>query len=359
MKWMSRPALLACGILAAAVAGGSYLWKDDGRGGASAHPSAPAHADVQRGINLSGGEFGRVPGLINKNYTYPRADEVDYFHDQGFRLFRVPFRWERLQPSPDGVLSAGDVAALRKLVVHILARDAIVVLDLHNYAARSVDGRSMRLGAPGLGAPQLADLWVRLLAGLPRDGRIWIGLMNEPNGIAATDWWPIAQDSVKLLRARGVRNRILVPGTSWTGAHSWISSGNAAQAAKFVDPLNDYAFEVHQYLDRDSSGTKADCSAGAAGRVDAVIAWAKQHRAKLFLGEMAAGDTPQCAIEYPAMLRSAERSGVFIGWAAWGGGSWWSASYPFRLTPLGWPAARAPAPHLTTLRAFMQNRQKR
>lgn len=353
---MGRIALVACCVAATAIAYGQRGQVPGGQGDAGIHPPVEAGRQVRRGVNLSGGEFGRVPGLINKNYIYPRADEVDYFYGQGFRLFRVPFRWERLQPGLDSALSPGDIAALRKLVDHILARDAIVVLDLHNYAARSVDGQSLRMGAPGLAAPQLADVWVQLLAGLPRDERLWIGLMNEPNGIAAPEWWEIAQESVKLLRARGIRNRILVPGTSWTGAHSWIRSGNAAQAAKFVDPINNYAFEVHQYLDSDSAGIKPDCSLGAAGRLDAVIAWAQQRRVKLFLGEMAAGETPKCAIEYFAMLKSAEDSGVFIGWAAWGGGAWWGAGYPFRLTPLGWPRSRAKTPHLATLRAFMQSR---
>ncbi|WP_279606661.1 hypothetical protein [Sphingobium yanoikuyae] len=63
----------------------------------------------------------------------------------------------------------------------------------------------------------------------------------------------------KDIRAQKISNKLLIPGTAWTGAHNWVSSGNAAQAVKFVDPGKNYAFEVHQYLDAWSTGTTDKC----------------------------------------------------------------------------------------------------
>ena len=48
--------------------------------------------------------------------------------------------------------------------------------------------------------------------------RLWLGLMNEPYGLTAAEWWPIAQQLVLDLRARSINNYVVVPGTSWTGA---------------------------------------------------------------------------------------------------------------------------------------------
>jgi len=53
-----------------------------------------------------------------------------------------------------------------------------------------------------------------------------------------------------------------VPGSNWTGAHSWITGGSASNAAAFQnfrDPAGNYAIEMHQYLDPDSSGMKMQC----------------------------------------------------------------------------------------------------
>ena len=51
------------------------------------------------GVNLAGADFGegQLPGTFGKHYTYPTAEEVDYFTAKGMNVFRLPFRWERLQ----------------------------------------------------------------------------------------------------------------------------------------------------------------------------------------------------------------------------------------------------------------------
>jgi endoglucanase len=164
--------------------------------------------------------------------------------------------------------------------------------------------------------------------------------MNEPTGISAEDWKAVAQSVTNAIRATGARNFLLVPGTDYSGAHSWVSSGNAAQMATFIDPADNFAFEVHQYLDAESSGKSGTCVTGAgASRLDPFIDLAKESPGRRgFLGEFAGGDPAvpgqeQCAIELRALLDKAETSGVFVGWTAWGGGLWWEPSYIFRIEP--------------------------
>jgi endoglucanase len=305
-------------------------------------PAVPA---MVRGANLSGGDFGDVPGTYGTDYTYPTKAEIDYYAARGFNVLRVPFRWERVQHELFGDLDdtgdgTGDFERLRQVVHWISDAGMIAVLDLHNYGGRVIDAAEVKVGSKALPASALEDLWVRLAKAFKDDRRVWFGLMNEPYGIAAADWKATAQSVTNAIRKTGALNRLLVPGTDYSGAHSWVSSGNAAQMAAFADPAGNFAFDVHQYLDGDSSGKHGGCVAGAgASRLEPFIAWAKEAPGRRgFLGEFAGGDPTvpgqaQCAAELTALLDAAEGSGVFDGWTAWGGGPWWQPDYIFRLEP--------------------------
>lgn len=73
-------------------------------------------------------------------------------------------------------------------------------------------------------ASALADLWRRLALEFKNDKAVIFGLMNEPNGISAPDWANAAQGAINAIRKTGANNLILVPGTAYTGAHSWRST---------------------------------------------------------------------------------------------------------------------------------------
>jgi len=64
-------------------------------------------------------------------------------------------------------------------------------------------------------------------------------------------------------------NVVTVPGNAWTGAHSWLKSDygtpNGTVMKGIVDPGKNMVFEVHQYLDADSSGTSATCVSATIG----------------------------------------------------------------------------------------------
>lgn len=306
-------------------------------------PNVPS-IKVLGGVNISGGEFGKVPGRNGYDYSYPDTAEIDIYKKLGFKIIRIPFRWERLQPVLYGPLSAGDQAGLKKAVDYATSQGLTVVLDMHDYGARNVSGTRMSLGSGMLSESTLVDAWTKIASDYQGNTQVWLGLMNEPGG-DMSDWWRIVQQLVIDLRGQRITNKVLVPGTSWTGAHSWLSSGNAVYAAKFMDPAANYAFEVHQYLDNDSSGTHANCSVGAGKRVDAVLNWAQQSGKKLFMGEMGAGPDSTCQAEYDGMIAKLNASPAVLGWTGWGGGKWWNTGYFLRLDPINGLAT----PHLQML----------
>jgi endoglucanase len=100
------------------------------------------------------------------------------------------------------------------------------------------------------------------------------------------------------------------------------------------DPVNNYAFEVHQYLDSNSSGTSSQCVEGAgSSRLAAFSNWARANNRKGFLGEFGVANNETCLAELNGLLQHMQANGdVWIGWTYWAGGPWWGA-YPFSVEP--------------------------
>ncbi|QHG85641.1 glycoside hydrolase family 5 protein [Xanthomonas sp. NCPPB 1638] len=290
------------------------------------------------GVNLSGAEFNsrKKPGTLFKDYTYPADSDFRYFASKGMNTIRLPFLWERVQPTLNGALDQAQLGLIKKSLAAAKANQQVLILDLHNYA--SYNGK--RIGSDEVPTATVADLWRRLALEFKGDKTVIFGLMNEPNGISAPDWANAAQAAINAIRKTGANNLILVPGTAYTGAHSWrsnsygISNATALQVLK--DPGNHLAFEAHQYLDSDYSGTKPVCTSDTVGeeKLRGFTAWLRENRQKGFLGEFATADNPVCNKALEGMLTYMEQnSDVWLGWTWWAAGAWWKPDYPFTVQP--------------------------
>jgi endoglucanase len=214
-----------------------------------------------------------------------------------------------------------------------------IVLDTHNYARRRVieDGWSADhlIGSNLVPAGAFADYCRRLAAVFKGTPSVIFGLMNEPWGLPAEDWLVIANEAIAAIRREGAEQLILVPGVAYTGAHSWITAGNVVML-NIVDPRKNVAFEVHQYFDTDSSGTSGKAVGARIGseRIEEFQRWARQSGVKAFLGEFAAGDDEVSLAALNDICGTLQvNSDVWVGWAAWAGGSWWPPDYIFNLEP--------------------------
>lgn len=294
-------------------------------------------ANEKIGVNLAGAEFGgAIPGTPNQDFVWPRPAEFDYFIAQGMNTFRVPFRWERLQPTLGGGFDPVYAAALDATVSYATSHGAEIILDPHNYAR--YDGT--RIGDAGVTYAQFADLWSRLATRYADNPRVIFGLMNEPHGIPTEQWVSAANAAIAAIRATGSAHLILVPGNAWTGAHSWSSNwygtSNAVAMLDIVDSGDNMAFELHQYFDANYSGTSATCitsaNAGAA-QLENVTAWLALHGHRGFLGEFASADNPACraAVENAIAYMDA-RPEQWLGWTWWAAGPWWG-DYMYTLEP--------------------------
>jgi endoglucanase len=289
-----------------------------------------------RGVNLSGAEFGTVPGRPNTDYTYPAEPAIRRLAGLGMTSLRLPFRWERIQPRLGGELDAAELARLDQSVDIAKAAGLVVILDLHNFGYYA----GQKMGSATLPASVLGDIWRRLATHYRDRTNVVFSIMNEPYDIHSAEWVKIQNVAIAAIRKAGAKQMLLVTGTAYGGAHSWTSDlpvgNNGRDLLAIEDPLKRFAYDFHQYLDADYSGRQPECSAsqGALKAIDDVSAWLKTHGRQGFLGEFAASDRPECVKAFKDMTaRLDSRPEQWIGWAAWGAGPWWPPDYVFNLEP--------------------------
>ncbi|MCK1404924.1 cellulase family glycosylhydrolase, partial [Bradyrhizobium sp. 76] len=286
------------------------------------------------GVNLSGAEFGAGGTRgVNYDYTYPTHAEIDYFASKDMSVIRLPFLLERVQPTMDGSLSASEVSYIDDVVSYANSKGMKVILDPHDFGY--VNGS--QIGSTALPNSAFANFWGQLAGHFASNSNVVFGLMNEPFDISATQWLGSVNAAISAIRAVGATSQqILVPGTNWDGASSWVSSGNAAIIGTgVVDPNHNFTFEVHQYLDSDGSGTHSDVVSTTIGveRLQAVTAWAEATGNKVFLGEFGVAPDQASLSALDNMLGyMAQHSAVWQGGTYWAAGPWWG-SYMYSVEP--------------------------
>ncbi|KAJ7475903.1 endoglucanase [Mycena latifolia] len=302
------------------------------------------------GVNQSGAEFGSAtwPGTWGKDFIFPAPSSIDYFVGKGFNFFRIPFQMERLVAPATGIagpFSSAYLANLTATINYITGKGAFAALDPHNFMIYN--------NAAITSTSDFQKFWTNLAGQFKNNANVIFDVMNEPNGIPASTAFALNQAAVNGIRASGATTQlILVEGTAWTGAWTWVSSGNGAAFTALKDPNNNVAIEMHQYLDSDGSGTNAACVSSTIGveRIAAATAWLQANKMKGFLGEIGAGNNAACICQYPSghrgnqlillitaavsgALCSMQQSGVWIGASWWAAGPWWPADYFTSIEP--------------------------
>lgn len=301
--------------------------------------SSSSAADIRyTGVNLAGAEFGEgsLPGTYGTHYTYPTQAEVDYFRGKGMTSVRLPFRWERLQQSTNAAFNAAELARLNTFVSAATAKGVFVILDPHNYARYY----GSVVGSAPVPFSAFSNFWSRVATLYRTNDHVIFGLMNEPNTMPTETWRDAANAAINAIRVAGATNLILVPGNAWTGAHSWndnwYGTPNATVMLTITDPANNYAFDVHQYLDSDSSGTSSQCVSTTIGpqRLANFTAWCRNHGRRGFLGEVGVSTNATCLQALDNLLAYVKTNAdVWLGWTYWAAGPWWG-EYMFTLEPI-------------------------
>jgi aryl-phospho-beta-D-glucosidase BglC (GH1 family)/20S proteasome alpha/beta subunit len=302
------------------------------------------------GVNLSGAEYDPGGTLEGTNYTYPTDAEIDYYASKGMTVIRLPFLLERVEPVPGGPLSTTELGYIDNVVDYAASKGIDVILDPHDYG----DEYGTVIGTTAASNATFANFWGELAGHFASTSNVLFGLMNEPNAVTPTQWLASANDAIAAIRAAGATTQqILVPGTDWDGADTWISSGNAqVLGSGIVDPSNNFAFEVHQYLDSDGSGTSSTVVSTEIGveRLTAITQWAEATGNKLFLGEFGVASDPTSLTAMNNMLAyMAQHTDVWEGGTYWAAGPW-LGNYMYSIEPTN----GVDAPQMGVLEQYVQ-----
>jgi len=152
-------------------------------------------------------------------------------------------------------------------------------------------------------------------------------------------WLNDANIAITAIRSTGATQKIFVPGNAWTGAwswdQSWYGTPNSVVMKGVIDPLNNFVFEVHEYLDSDKSGTHDTCVNATIGSdsLKGFTDWLKTNKFKGFLGEWAGGRNDLCYSAIQDLTNYIDQNtDVWVGWTWWAAGPWWG-DYIFALDP--------------------------
>jgi aryl-phospho-beta-D-glucosidase BglC (GH1 family) len=277
-----------------------------------------------RGVNLAGGEFGTPPGTYGVSYKYPTAAYFDYYQSKGLTLMRVPFRWERVQPTLNAALDATEMGRLDAVIDLAEARGMKVVLDMHNYARHNGN----IIGSVANPVSAYRDVWRRLADHFKGETAIYgYGLMNEPNGTNGV-WAQAAQEATYGIREVDASTFVIVNGDVWGAAYGWEVANATLTVA---DPVQRLIYEAHCYFDSEGGGSYGTYEAEGAypeigvDRVRPFITWLRATGRTGYVGEYGVprGDSRWNVVldNFLTYIANAGLSGTY-----WAGGPGWGAT---------------------------------
>ncbi|MDO6761165.1 cellulase family glycosylhydrolase [Tamlana sp. 2_MG-2023] len=293
------------------------------------------------GVNLAGADFGKnMPGTFGVDYTYPTENELDYYKSKGLTLVRLPFKWERIQPSLNGSLNLNELQRIKAVLNAAENRDMEVILDLHNYCRYKLNGQEVIIGSSQLSMAHIKDLWTKLAIELKDYSNIWgYGIMNEPHDLLVNaPWFDTAQDIINGIRTNDTQTNIIVGGDSWSSAERWMQFSDNLK--NLNDPANKLIFEAHVYFDNDASGTYSGSydTEGAypnigIDRVSPFVNWLQANNLSGFVGEygVPANDS-RWLTALDNFLKHLKQN--CINGTYWAGGPWWG-NYILSVEPDG------------------------
>ncbi|TGO14844.1 hypothetical protein BTUL_0047g00060 [Botrytis tulipae] len=275
------------------------------------------------GASESAAEFGEthLPGVFGTDYKFPNTTAIQTLIDGGMNIFRVPFRLERMaQGSITADLDATYLAGYKEVIDYITAAGASAVMEPHNsgrYDSVIITSTS-----------DFGNFWGKLAAKFADNSKVIFDCNNEfHDEPTATIYAELNQACVTAIRGAGAKSQyIFVEGTAYTGAWTWVSSGNSVSMLNITDPEDKLVYEFHQYLDADGSGTSATCVSGTIGaeRIADATAWLKTNNLKGVIGEFAGGVNADCESAISGMLDAlAADNQYWLGALWWGAGPMW------------------------------------
>lgn len=245
------------------------------------------------GINLCGGEFGEnyLPGTYNVHYRYPSFEDVDYFADKGFKLVDIPFKWERIQKTPGGMIDAAELNLIDDLIAYCGQRNIKVILSMHNFGRYRWSGNDYIIGSRTIPRQYFTEVWKQISTRFKKHSNIYAyDIMSEPHHMGEFSWFETAQQTINAIRKADSFTPIMIAGNNYADIEHWVQQSD--ELKYLTDPSNKIIFDAHCYFDFDYSGryrlpyeqNKVNEHIGIK-RAKPFIHWLKANNKKGFIGE--------------------------------------------------------------------------
>jgi endoglucanase len=288
-------ALLLCGLIASRPALSQAI-------------SPVRSTNFQIGVNLSGMECGD-PRDGNPYGHVILGTYYSYWLSQGVKTFRLPFKWERVQPALGRALDATYLGQIEQQVTYAAINGQTVLLDLHNYGTYYTlpnFGGAVNLGQSNaygdLSGPtytNYANVWQQLASVFgPYSNILGYDIMNEPQGLAPGVWPAAAQAAINAIRSVDTKTTIFVEGEGWASANGWAWANPTLNT--LTDPSNRLVFSAHNYANQqcESFATYDSCDTpqtlvnqfSGSGNF---LPWLQQNGFKGHIGEGGVGQDPR------------------------------------------------------------------
>lgn len=331
--------------------------------------SAVSHSPSDVGVSLAGPEFGvesvefsnSNPGTAGQDYTFAIPKTVRYFTENQISLFRIPIRWERIQPTLGGELDGAYLNKLKKLVGIISGLRGHSIIDLHNYGRyvmriNSLNQTLVINKTSRLRTSHLENLWNRLAQEFKNEESVdGFCIMNEPYSMGPGNWRRISNDVVDCIRETDQKKKIYVCGDEWSSAERF----DKINGKPWIRQSKNVIYESHAYFDSDRSGKykKSFEQEAAADRqiknrfntvLQPFIDWCRSNRAQGFVGEIGVPGSTNGWLEQlnRGLGLLAKNNMPFCYWAA---GEWWK-NYPLSIQPR---ADNQPQPQFEILQKYI------
>lgn len=246
---------------------------------ALASSSFAATPPLMFGVNLSGGEGGKLHSMSNTesysdgqlrrnyprgrfgwDYNYPTQPVFNYYRARGITLVRLPIKWERIQHSLGAALDATEMTRIDAAIECARVSGMQVLLDLHNYNRYSpyVNGTWTSPGLvvnaqpnPVVTIAHFTNVWQQLATRYANSPAIYgYDIMNEPAG-SVVNWRPAAQAAVNTIRTYDKKHWIVVEGVNWSHSHDWVSTNPEKNntSINITDSAGKLIYSAHSYWD--------------------------------------------------------------------------------------------------------------
>ncbi|KAG8411378.1 hypothetical protein J3458_015438 [Metarhizium acridum] len=295
-----------------------------------------AMAGIDFGCDIDGscpGDHVQVP-LASLGGADSAGQMKHFVDDDGMNTFRLSMTWQYITAGqPSGGLDKINFGNFDKLVQACLDTGAFCMLDLHNFAR--YDG-----GIIGQGGPTdevFAGLWKQLATYYAKNDKIIFGLMNEPHDLDIKIWAKSCQAAVTAIRKAGAKSQIiLLPGTNFASAETFVSTGSAEALAEITNPdgsTDNLLLDLHKYLDINNSGTYAKCTTNNVAGFKTVAEWLRKNKRLGLVSESGASMDQSCMTKFCEQNEFiAKNDDVLVGFVGWGAGGF-DGTYVLTLTP--------------------------